>query len=156
MTDRAIEHVLRNYAECLTTTCRERGCRLQLDGIGNRPSAIIHGTRFQDTESFRQKLCDRIVFLGGSSLTVAAVELKGGGNVDMAEAIEQIQNGLTVAGRILRGYPVRRWFPVLLYSGSMAPSATKLLQNKRIKFRDDSQQVIKQDCDSRLSATSTC
>ena len=151
MTQDTIDYILRNYADCTTPSCRERGCRLQLDGIRGRPRVIVHGTKFQKREKFRGKLCDRIVFLGGKNLTVAAVELKGGGNVDMSEAVEQIQNGLSVAGDILRGRPVTRWFPVLLYSGRIVPADIKLLQNKRITFRGDSQQVIKHDCDSRLS-----
>lgn len=152
MTQDTIDYILRNYADCTTPSCGEKGCRLQLDGIRGRPRAIVHGTKFQKSKKFRGKLCDRIVFLGGKNLTVAAVELKGSGNVDMSEAVEQIQNGLSVADDILRGRPVTRWFPVLLYSGRMVSADTKLLLNKGVTFRGDSQQVVKRDCGTRLSA----
>ena len=136
---------------CITKSAKEKNCGLQLDAASSTSLAIIHGTRYQKAHDFTDKLCDRILFCGQHDFFVAAVELKGGKNVHMSEAIEQIQNGLSVAKDILGSRPVAEWFPLLLYSGSMASYETKLLQTKSVEFRGERKNVIKRDCGIRLS-----
>ena len=148
----AIESIHRNYPGCLTRTCRENKCSLQLDGVNSSSSAIIHGSKFQKNEHFTGKLCDRIVFCGQDGFILAAVELKGGGTIHLSDAITQIQNGLDVAGAILENRPVAQWFPLLLYSGSMKPAETRILRTKSVRFRDERKIVEKHNCGTRFSA----
>ena len=152
MPEGAVESISRRYATCLTRSCRERGCGLQLDVGGRGSRVIVHGTKYQKVERFTKKLCDRIVFCRANGLILAAVELKGGGTIRMSQAIEQIQNGLRVADDILEGRPVDGWVPLLLYSGRMRLNETRLLQNRRVKFRGEPKVVVKRDCGARLSA----
>ena len=146
-----IESIRRNHPDCLTRSCRENRCRLQLDGVSPASLAIIHGTKYQKNRHFTEKLCDRIVFCGEHGFVLAAVELKSGGTIHLSDAIMQIQNGLRVAGDILGNCPVAQWFPLLLYSGSMKPSETRLLRTKSVKFRGEPKNVEKRSCDSRFS-----
>ena len=146
-----IESIRQNHPDCLTRTCRENRCRLQLDGVSPASLAIIHGTKYQQKHRFTEKLCDRIVFCGERGFVLAAVELKSGGTIHLSDAITQIQNGLRVAGDILGNRPVAQWFPLLLYNGSMKSDATRLLRNKSVVFRDQRKNVEKRSCDTRFS-----
>lgn len=147
-----IESIRRDHPDCLTRSCRENQCRLQLDGVGPASLAIIHGTKYQKNHRFTEKLCDRIVFCGERDFVLAAVELKSGGTIHLSDAITQIQNGLRVAGNILGNRPVAQWFPLLLYSGSMKPNETRLLRTKSVTFREEQKIVEKRNCGARFSA----
>ena len=147
-----IESIRRNHPDCLTRTCRENRCRLQLDGVSPASLAIIHGTKYQQKHRFTEKLCDRIVFCREHGFVLAAVELKSGGTIHLSDAITQIQNGLRVAGNILGNRPVAQWFPLLLYSGSMKPNETRLLRTKSVTFREEQKIVEKRNCGARFSA----
>ena len=147
-----MESIGRRYAACLTRSCSERGCGLQLDVGGPRSRVIVHGSKYQEAERLTEKLCDRIVFCRANGLVLAAVELKGGRNVRMSQAIDQIQNGLRVAKDILKGRPVDDWVPLLLYSGRMRLNETRLLQSRSVEFRGERKVVVKRDCGTRLSA----
>lgn len=146
-----IESIRQNHPDCMTQSCREKQCRLRLDGVSSASLAIIHGTKYQKNRHFTEKLCERIVFYGEHGFVPAAVELKGGGTIRMSEAIRQIQNGLHIAGDILGNRPVAQWFPLLLYNGSMKPSETRLLRTKQVKFRGEPKNVEKRSCDTRFS-----
>ena len=146
-----IETIRRDYQDCITRTCRENRCRLQLNGVSPASLAIIHGTKYQKNHNFTEKLCDRIVFCGERDFVLAVVELKSGGTIHLSDAITQIQNGLRVAGNILGNRPVAQWFPLLLYSGSMKPNETRLLRTKSVTFREEQKIVEKRNCGTRFS-----
>ena len=148
----SIESIRRDYPDCMTRSCREKQCRLQLDSVDPASLAIIHGTKYQKNRHFTEKLCDRIVFCGEHGFVLAAVELKSGGTIHLSDAITQIQNGLRIAGDILGNRPVAQWFPLLLYSGSMKPTETRLLRTKSVKFRGEPKNVEKRGCGTRFSA----
>ena len=68
----------------------------------------------------------------------------------MSEAIEQIQNGLSVAKTILGTRQVEDWLPILLFSGGMKPYELRLLRTKSVEFGGKKKTVIKKDCDTDL------
>jgi hypothetical protein len=146
-----IESIRRNHPDCMTRSCRENQCRLQLDDVSSASLAIIHGTKYQRNYRFTEKLCDRIVFCEEYGFVLAAVELESGGTIHLSDAITQIQNGLRVAGDILGNRPVAQWFPLLLYNGSMKPNEPRLLRTKSVKFRDEPKNVEKRGCGTRFS-----
>ncbi len=146
-----IEYIRRNYPDCITQSCRENNCSLQLKGVSLGSLAIIHGTGYQKNNNITEKLCDRIVFCRDHGLILAAVELKSGNNIHMSEAIEQIQNGLKVAKDILRDLPIAKWLPLLLYTGHMHAAETRLLRTKTVEFRGERKNVIKRNCNTQLS-----
>lgn len=124
---------------------------MKLDGLDPESLAIIGGTQFQSEECFLEKLCDRMVFLAEDGLVVAAVELKGGRNVDVSTAIEQIQNGLAVIADILESRAAKGWYPILMYSGRMTPPRVKVLRAKRVRFKGRKKAVVKRDCGTQLA-----
>ncbi len=146
-----IDRIIHDFSSSTTKSCNENKCALHLDGVNHESLAIIHGTKYQKNHKYHKKLCDRILFCNKHGFFIAAVELKGGKNIHMKEAIDQIQNGLEVAANMLRNHPVGEWFPLLLYSGSMHPMGTKLLLNNRVTFRGERKTIIKRDCGTRLS-----
>lgn len=147
-----IDHIRQTYSDCTAPSCKEKNCALQLDNVAPNSLAIIHGTKYQKTYGLVEKLCDRMVFCAQHGFILAAVELKSGRNINMSDAIKQIQTGLGVAAYILNNRPVAEWLPVLLYSGGMNPYETKLLQSKSVKFRGERKLVIKRNCGTKLSA----
>lgn len=151
MKQNAIQNIRQNHVSCITKSCQENKCRLQLDGVSPTSLAIIHGAKYQKSNSFTEKLCDRIVFCGEHGLIMAAVELKGGKNVNISDAREQIQNGLRIAESILGVHPVTEWFPLLLYNGGMHPDETRLLRAKSVEFRGERKNIDKRNCGTRLS-----
>ena len=144
--------ILHNYSNSTTKSCNENKCALQLDGVSRKSLAIIHGTKYQKNHKYHEKLCDRILFCSEHGFFVAAVELKGGKSIKMSDAIKQIQNGLQVAAAMLKNHPVREWFPLLLYSGSMHPIETKLLSKSTVTFRHERKNVRKTYCGTKLSS----
>ena len=145
-----VERIRRRYASSTTESCSEDRCSLGLNGLAPESLAIIDGAEYQRAQRFPEKLCDRMVFLAGRGLVIAAVELKGGRNLDVSTAIEQIQNGLTVAGDILRGCVVKDWIPMLMYSGRMTPRVANVLRTRRVRFRGERKIVDRKDCGTQL------
>ena len=84
---------------------------------------------------------------------MCAVELKGGRNLDVNEALEQIQNGLNVAYELLPGHTPDSWYPIPLYSGRLRGEETTKLRARQVSFRSRRRElspVIKSDCGSSL------
>lgn len=143
-----IQYLRGKYHICVTGSCKERRCGLSLD-ISDR--VIIHGSKYQELYHSGEKLCDRIIFCRHRGFILAAVELKGGGKIDMADAIEQIQQGLTLAeNEMLENQSVSDWFPILLYSGRMKYDID-VLRKRSVQFRGARKNVIRKDCGSSLS-----
>lgn len=130
-----LESLRANLRNCITTSCHERNCTLRLDDISVQSLLIIHGSRYQRCNGLESKLCDRILIRQYRGLTLAAIELKGGRNLNLTDAIKQIQNGLNVASTILGSLSVSYWFPLLLYSGNLDPRELRILRTRRVDFR---------------------
>ena len=141
-----------NHHYCITHSCSERGCSLQLDGVDRASLTIINGTQYQNYNNSAEKLCDRIVFSRDRGFLLLAVELKGGRNIRASDAIKQIQNGLTVAESMLGNQTVAAWFPTLLFNGRLAQDDAQLLRTKQVRFRREPKVIIKRNCGTRLSA----
>ncbi len=152
MAENTIAYILQEFSCSLTRTCKEKNCSLQLDNVNPTATAIIHGTKYQKNEKFTKKLCDRLVFCMYHGLVLVAVELKGGNKINMSQAIEQIQNGLSVAAGILKNVSVAEWLPILMFSGHIGPHEIRLLRNKSVEFQGERKIVVKRPCNSKLSA----
>ena len=147
--------IRQNHHYCITHSCSERGCSLQLDSVARASMAIINGTRYQNYHNSADKLCDRIVFSSDKGFLLLAVELKSGRNVRVSDAIKQIQNGLVIAETILEDQTVAAWFPTLLFSGRLAPDDANLLRTRQVRFRREPKVIIKRNCGTRLSTILT-
>lgn len=110
-------------------------CRLDIRGIQRSSLTALNGTNYQSHHTWQGRLCDRIIIGQSPGNFVCAVELKGGNNIDMSLAINQIQRGLDLLASLLQNASPRNWYPLLVYSGSMSERAKGLLRNKRVRYR---------------------
>ena len=108
--------------------------RLSISGLQRNSLTALNGTNYQSNHPWEGRLCDRIVIGQSNGNFVCAVELKGGDNIDMSVAINQIQRGLDLLASLLQGASPRKWYPILVYSGSMSDRAKGLLRNKKVKY----------------------
>ena len=155
--DDIVEHIRSIHSQCcITRRSGERNCSLNTRGFDSSSLVMLDGTRYQRAHSYSDKLCDRIVFGRWEDTNfVCAAELKGGRNLDVSEAIQQIQNGLSVAASALYHHEIDNWFPVLLYRGGLGAIGTTKLRTRLVTLptrHTNSLEVIKRDCDSSLAA----
>lgn len=155
--DGIVEHIRSIHSRCcLTKRSGERNCSLNIRGFDPSSLVMLDGTLYQAEHSYMDRLCDRIVFGRWQGISfVSAVELKGGRNVDLGQAIEQIQNGLSVAADSLSGHEVENWFPVLLFRGGLRAIGTTKLRTRPVTLptrQRNNSEVIKRDCGSSLAA----
>ena len=155
--DDIVEHIRNIHSRCcLTRKSGERNCSLNIRGFDPSSLIMLDGTQYQTQHGYRSRLCDRIVFGRWQGISfVSAVELKGGKNVDVGQAVDQIQNGLTVAADTLSGHSVAGWYPILLFSGHLGGIGTTKLRTGQIALPTASRnpsEIIKRDCGTSLAA----
>lgn len=142
-----LERIGNDFHDCLTSSCSENKCALVRSGMSEAQWKIVHGTRYQKSRRFSQKLCDRIVFYAWKGFYVAAVELKGGKNLDVMDAREQIQNGLEITQDAVQHDAVTDWFPLLFTARKLTLLELKLLVKNPVSFKDQPPKVvIRRDC----------
>ena len=135
---------------CITETYEDEGCRLDVSGLSRPSLTTIDGSDYQANHPWEGRLCDRIIVGQSNGNFVCAVELKGGRNILMSEAIDQIQRGLDLADSLLQALAPKNWYPLLAYSGSMSGRERDLLRNKRVRFRGGTARVDRIDCGASL------
>ena len=137
---------------CITDTYEDEGCRLDVRQLPRQSLTTLSGSSYQNNHPWEGRLCDRIIIGQSNGNYVCAVELKGGRNVIMSDAINQIQRGLDLAASLLQAQSPVNWYPLLVYSGSMSGRERDLLRNKRVKYRGGTARVDRIDCGSSLLA----
>ena len=135
---------------CLTDSYQEYNCRLDVRGLDGASLTTLHGSSYQLNHAWQGRLCDRILFGQHNGSFVCAVELKGGRNIIMSDAINQIQRGLDLAASLLPPRAAEKWYPLLLYSGSMSGRERNLIRSKTVSYRGKSVRVDRIDCGSSL------
>ena len=148
MSPRRIAEELRNQhcKCCLTTSYQDHGCKIDVQGLDKSELATIHGDKHQEHHGTTGKLCDRLIFGEGDENFVCSVELKGGNNVKVSDAILQIQGGLDLAKTLLNSRLDWSWYALLAYSGSMSGKGTQLLRTKTVSFGGKRRLVDRVDC----------
>ena len=148
MTSRRITAVIRaqHGSCCLTNSYRDHGCTIGVHGIDRNGLVTIHGDKHQKQHGITGKLCDRLIFGDGDKAFLCSVELKGGKNVRVSEAIEQIQRGLDLTIDLLDSDPDWDWYPLLAYRDGITRMGTKLLLSRRVSFRGKKKLVDKVKC----------
>ena len=111
----------------------------------------LHGTNYQRNHGWQGRLCDRIIFGELNGHFVCAAELKGGRSADISIAIEQIQGGLNLADTLLPSNLPVKWYPLLLYSGSMPRGERDVFLKKTVSFRGGKIVVARLNCGARLT-----
>src|SRR5688500_14337494 len=115
---------------CLAKFCEDEGCECRCVGIPKRSFLIISGTKYQRNHAREQRLSDCIVLCEAAGIRVVIVELKGGKDIHIRRAFEQIQRGLEVADELLRGVQIAGWCALLCYSGSLGLWEKKILRQQ--------------------------
>ena len=137
---------------CITESYEDEGCRLDVSGLPRASLTTINGSDYQANHPWEGRLCDRIIVGRSNGDFVCAVELKGGHNIPMSEAIDQIQRGLDLADSLLQARSPGNWYPLLAYSGSMSGREKVLLRTKRVRFRGRRARVNRIDCGASLGS----
>ena len=146
-----ISTVLGEHSQCcITDSYIDEGCGLDVSGLPRRSLTTISGTSYQANHPWQGRLCDRIIIGQTIGNFVSVVELKGGRNIIMSDAIKQIQRGLDLSASLLRAASPENWYPLLVYSGSMSGREKDLLRNKTVSYQGGKARVDRIDCGSSL------
>ena len=135
---------------CIAGSYQENHCRLDITGLESSLLATLHGSSFQSNHNWRGRLCDLVIFGRLNGYFVCAVELKGGQSADTSVAIEQIQGGLDLAVSLLQSRAPQKFYPLLLYSGSMPRKELDALRKNMVSYRGKKERIDRIDCGSRL------
>ena len=146
-----ISSIRDEHNECCTTNAYEdEGCRLDIRGLPQPSLTTLSGSSYQNNHLWEGRLCDRIIIGQSHGDYVCAVEFKGGRNIIMSDAINQIQRGLDLAASLLQARSPDNWYPLLVYSGSVSGRERDLLRNKKVKYRGKTARVDRLDCGASL------
>ena len=135
---------------CITSSYEDEGCRIDVSELPRQSLTTIHGSNYQLNHQWQGRLCDRIIIGQSNRGFVCAVELKGGRNIIMSEAINQIQRGLDLIASLLQNASPDQWYPLLVYSGSMTKRESNMLRRNRVSYRGMKARVDRIDCGSSL------
>jgi hypothetical protein len=126
------------YAECLSTTCVDKGCKVKLDKL-HPDHVILSGTKYQLVFKYTARLCDFLIFVNVSAnpISLALVELKGYiDEREFAKVHSQLSNGAVVANQIAASSQVDRFAAYFAKTGMNAFAAKMLVREKyQIAFR---------------------
>ena len=145
-----IRYIKENYSYAIVGHCSEQGCKLILDCLSRfSGSVILKGEELGTSD----KICDYLIFLGNSKITICAIEMKGK-NWASDKVNKKLENGRIEAQKIIRKTKQSiskeqiSFIPVLLKRGRN-PSDVKQLQKDRNRI--GKQSIIIGDCGSCLS-----
>ena len=95
--------------------------------------------------------CDFGLLFNGEAI-IAAVELKGGQNANVAKLVRQIQGGLNALAEVVDGQHVSFFYPILMYRTNKDLDLRIALEDHTVKFRNMAPQpIIPSRCGTRLS-----
>ncbi len=137
---------------CMTDRYEDEGCVLDMRGLQPNSLTGINGSNYQSNHRWQGRLCDRIIIGQSHGSFVCAVELKGGRNITMSDAIKQIQGGLDLAASLLQVRSPDKWYPLLAYSGSMTKRESTMLRRIKVSYRGGKALVDRIACGSTLLA----
>lgn len=128
------QHIYKNYANCLESRCKDRGCLIKLDNISS-DHVIISGEKYKNTYKYSSELCDFILFdnVSKKNVQTAVLELKGG-EVDESEfyrAFSQLKNGAAIADQISKETEIITFVVCLAKGGKINTIASRMLVNDK-------------------------
>lgn len=135
---------------CITNSYEDEGCRIDISELPRSSLTTLHGSNYQSNHQWQGRLCDRIIIGQSNGSFVCAVELKGGRNIIMSDAINQIQRGLDLAASLLQNSSPEKWYPLLAYSGSMTRRERNMLRRIKVTYRGGKALVDRINCGARL------
>ena len=81
---------------------------------------------------------------------MAAVELKGGQNLNVERMVDQLKGGTRLIGKVVDGQPINDYYPILLYSGER--NLTSALTDVRISIQGLTRRIVVKPCGTELTA----
>jgi len=132
---------------CRARRCRDAGCQISIPK-GNSPRVILAGTNYQANHSFKDPLCDFIVFLCAKDDQAYALELKGG-SFSISEVVDQLQGGAHVVSTMAGSSHVR-FYPVLVQAQGVSAIQRKALASRKVLYGGRQYPVIVARCGSDL------
>ena len=120
----------------ITSSAKQKGCRIYLDGMPSE-RILIDADRALPESGFTGSRCDFILFLIVTSedlLVVAPIELKGGG-FKASKVSEQLQNGARFAEKIMPNGFDATCQPILFHAKGVHKVQRTRLNRQEIHFR---------------------
>ena len=136
--------------DCLAQRCRKNNCSLKLNDLPDPQILIDMDHKSAPRLNYGDKKCDYI-FIGDDNNVawVAPLELKGG-RLDAREVVEQIQAGASVANCIVPCKAQTRFRPIVVHGRGIHRAELKLLQKRRVRFRNQNSLIGKVRCGTSL------
>lgn len=139
------------FEDCLTNSCRQQGCTLNLKGSRPTQRTIIDGDRYIERFNPDHRMCDYIIFRYTSNTSVVVVEMKSGG-INARQVSDQLHNGAVLAERAIGSTSVGKFVPLLLHKGLGSMEARVLQRSQyRVTFRGHSYLITAKRCGTSLS-----
>ena len=142
-------HLRAKFSKCICTSCRRRGCQLNLGSLPSHSLTVIDADKYRECCNFKGKLCDYILFYLEDSPTVAVVELKGG-RIKAGVAQKQIGNGSKVAEQITGTHRVSDFPPILLHGRRLKRLEIETLKIARVPFQGKNYRIVIERCGTTL------
>ncbi len=137
------------YVNCQCSDCEEGGCRLDLAGMTDQV-VVLDMNKVRDVQDRGGDICDCGILFNDEAI-IAAVELKGGQNANVAKLVSQIQGGLDSLAEAVDSQHVSYFYPILMYKSRRDPSRG-LAGVDPLRFRGMRRHVMAYPCGTRLSA----
>jgi hypothetical protein len=142
-----IARIKRDYAHALRDRCSERRCTLRLDHLSDH--IVLKGEEICED----RKMCDSIVFVVNSSVTIGIVELKSK-TIHTSEVADKLANSSEIALDIFKKHGDRRtkseFLHILLYK-ALDGSESRKLRDRKIKVEGREHDIIPERCGSSFS-----
>ena len=138
------------FPAAISKTCKRGECRLGIDGLGSCTVTIVDADEYKKVQNYSGSICDFFLFLTGSGLTAAAVEMKEG-EVHMSKAEEQLKNGARICETLVASEIRCEFHAILLHRGNIHASATKILDRRGIRFRGRPCAIVNKRCGAHLA-----
>ena len=142
-----INCIKNNFSNAIRVSCRERRCKLSLNGLSNH--VVLKGEKICTD----RKICDCIVFAIDNCVIIGIVELKSK-DIHASEIVKKLTNGSEIALNILErcksNYMKFEFYHLVLWK-SCDPTEYEVITSRRIIIRGKKHKIIPKRCGSSFS-----
>ena len=140
-------------ARCMVTTMNKQGCTVDTDDAPV-PCRVIDMDHSAAPADPSDRKCDYLFLAadaGRRRILVVPLELKSTG-LNPASVVAQLLAGAGVAEQPVRGISPVRFVPVAVHGGRVHRRQYQELRTKRIRFRNNDNEIVTMPCGSPLTA----
>ena len=133
---------------------RRGRCSVDLTGVSEDDRVVVDIDRVFPAGQEAKNQCECVLFYfdDGGSFIVVPIELKGGGNIDASEAVQQLKAGADFATAYIPSASKTICYPVLFHNGISKAEITRLKKNhSRVRLRGKSFEIKTARCGGKLA-----